>query len=142
MPFDKKRTVSMFDERTALGWTQNLEVRALLAPFIPANQWTSLTQFEELTAAALTDLLRVAPRWLKNERQNGSPTMGEFELLGRLYPGMTYFGYVVGPDRNDERVSIEGCYLPETDLDEELRGVLSEADEWDLTDGRWRAGWD
>jgi len=46
-------------------------------------------------------------------RQNASPTVRDFVEFARKNPEAYFLFYVIGRDREDERVSIEGACLPE-----------------------------
>lgn len=67
----------------------------------------SYRHFDDLTPDGLAAILKAAPH-LADETQNDSPRMWEFLIIGQKYPDMRFHGYVIGPSRCDERISIEG----------------------------------
>jgi hypothetical protein len=69
--------------------------------------------FDGLNADGLAEILAAAPH-LADQTQNDSPSMAEFLALGRKYPGLRFHGYVIGQERTDERVSVEGWVGRET----------------------------
>jgi hypothetical protein len=50
---------------------------------------------------------------LKDDQQNDAPTFEEFVALGKQYPEMTFMGYRVGTEREDERITITGFNHPQ-----------------------------
>lgn len=58
-----------------------------------------------------------------SDRQNFSPTAGEFLDFMQNYPEVRAHGYVVSPDRDDYRVTIEGLECPEFKLTEDSFGL-------------------
>jgi len=55
------------------------------------------------------------------EAQNSSPTVGEILGFMKKYPAVTAHGYVVSPDREEERVSLEGIECEASEVTDELR---------------------
>lgn len=54
-----------------------------------------------------------------NDCQNNSPSNEEFVKFMEKYPNVTAHGYIVSPERQDVRISIEGlsfCGYPEREL--------------------------
>jgi hypothetical protein len=99
------------------GFTQRPEVLDILENRIPAQQYGypntgDLRHFGGLTVAQAKELLTLLPPAQADDQQNYSPSFKEFVELGEQYPEMTFHGYVVGPERSDERITIEGFYLP------------------------------
>lgn len=61
------------------------------------------------------------------ERQNSSPSVGEFLAFMREWPEVKAHGYVVSPDRDDYRVSLEGVECDLTVVAENRRDALRQA---------------
>lgn len=78
------------------------------------------------------------------ETQNASPSIHEFIQMSQKFPGMTFHGYRVYPDRNDERISIEGFNVPSQSVSRQALIELAKLgpDELDEQNGVLRAWWD
>lgn len=79
-------------------------------------------------------------------RQNAAPSIGEINAFCSKHPGFTMFGYVVGPERPDCRVSVEGvCGKPgclNSAGVSEFSRLFGHADQFDLGgDGRPYYAW-
>ena len=70
------------------------------------------------------------------EAQNCCPSIGEILKFMEKYPDYTAHGYVVGIDRSDYRVSIEGVYKPHPADSEveliEFEELFKDADEMEM----------
>ena len=119
--------------RRPRGWTFDLGVPDLLAPYASASALEAyralgapvgagersgpggsigLLHFAGLGATEAAILLERLPPGDLLDRQNFSPTLGAFLRSAVAYPGeVELHGYCVGPDREDERVSVEGVLL-------------------------------
>jgi hypothetical protein len=93
---------SYFERDAPKGYTDGLLAYVGLTP-----SSESYRPFDGLTPANLERILERAPH-LADQTQNDSPTMAAFSDLGAKYPHIRFHGYVIGPERNDERISIEG----------------------------------
>jgi hypothetical protein len=99
---------SYFERDAPKGYTDGL-LRFLKLPLSDE----SYRRFGGLTPRSLAAILKAAPH-LAGQTQNDSPSMAEFADLGKRYPAMRFHGYIIGPERNDERISIEGWDAPNT----------------------------
>ena len=71
-----------------------------------------------LDGPAAARLLDVLPAVELGDRQISSPTMSAFLRSGVAHAGeVELLGYCVGPDRDDERIAVEGIVLARDDLD-------------------------
>lgn len=71
-----------------------------------------LVPLDAIPVAALREIRDLLPEGNKADAQNESPTLSEFCAMD--VPGIHFHGYRVEPERDDERVTIEGFYcLPE-----------------------------
>lgn len=130
------------------GFTRSPGVRALLDPH--ECRWAAagndVVQFDELTAAEARRLLMLLPPEQAHDRQNCAPSFAEMVELGERYPGILFHGYRVDPGRSDERVTLEGFYVPVAHGEDILAGVRYPPDEWHEVgiDGQryYRAWWD
>jgi hypothetical protein len=59
----------------------------------------------------------------------------EFVELGRRHPGMTFHGYRVAPERDDERVTLEGFDIAREECS---AGCEEELEELGADDFYWR----
>jgi hypothetical protein len=74
----------------------------------PVNYMGGCYRFEGLTLDQLNLLLNEAfidPE----EAQNNAPTTAEFKSFLESYPETTLHGYMISPDREDYRMTIEGA---------------------------------
>ena len=74
----------------------------------PVNYMGGCYRFEGLTLDQLNLLLDegfIDPE----ERQNDAPTTIEFKSFLEAYPDATIHGYIISPNRDDYRISIEGA---------------------------------
>lgn len=84
--------------------------------------------------------------WLDPEdRQNNSPSAGEFIKFCKQYPQVKLIGYTIVPERDDCRTSIEGLFC-DHDINQDLISAFSElyydADEFEVNDETLYAWWD
>ena len=74
----------------------------------PVEYWGGCCRFEGLTLDRLN--LLFDERFIDpEERQNNAPSTLEFKSFLEAYPETTVHGYIVSPERDDYRVSIEGA---------------------------------
>jgi len=80
-----------------------------------------------------------------DECQNSSPSINEFLEFMKENPKVKAHGYVVHSDRSDYRLSIEGLWVDEEDVTNELKITFMEwnrfADEFNVKDNL-RSWWD
>ena len=78
-----------------------------------------LLYFEGLSAETLATLVEEGfadP----DDTQNNSPSIGEFLEYMQAHPKVTAHGYIVGKERSDARVSIEGLHSGTADAEEQI----------------------
>ncbi len=77
----------------------------------------------------------------RDDTQNSAPSIGEFLDATARFPQMRFHGYVVSPEREDYRVSVEGFIAP---YSPDIVNEYHSADEFtvDPTDNTVRAWWD
>lgn len=148
------------------GWTVERGVLGLVAPAVDAaaSMPPDFLRFAGLGAAQAGRLWDVVPADNLLDRQNDAPSCGSLLRACAQNPGrVELLGYVVGPGRDDERLSLEGfvCHgsaparPAATGADwEELRralrlGSCAPPDEFRVVAARsrpgawaWRAWWD
>ena len=115
------------------------------------NGDTGLVRFAGLGADQARVLGATMTRKQLNDRQNDGPTAGAVLAAAARNPGVVeVHGYVVGPDRSDERITTEGVFIYDASLTSK-RAVLAAAerlgldheampDEVDLQENPWRPG--
>lgn len=87
--------------------------------YLPAveNGSSGPMRFDGVDAQAAAALASKMPPGARSERQNNAPTVGTMLAAAAQNPGTVELsGYVVGPDRSDERVSVDGVYIFDAEL--------------------------
>ena len=90
--------------------------------------------FRDIGPGAAQWLLGVLPHALLGDRQNNAPTLGALLRACACSEGRVRLsGYAVGPQRPDERVTVDGLWVADSDLlelevnvDDALWGVVRE----------------
>lgn len=136
-------------------FTRTPEVRAILdkrepesTHGFPNDGAGGMIRFEELTAEEAKRLLDMLPAEQANTGQDHSPTFREMVALGERHPRIRFSGYRIVPERPDERISIDGFYLPAEDATPdvvaEIEAYHPDELEWEGREGRTflRAWWD
>lgn len=104
------------------GWLLDAGVPEIIAPHVTHVPTDSgdLIRYAGLGAAAAAHLLDCLPAAELEDRQNLAPTLGSMLRAAVAHPGrVEVHGYVVGPAREDERLTAEGVVvygLPEFTL--------------------------
>lgn len=96
----------------------------------------TLAQLQALRRAKLLDM---------NQTQNDSPTVADLVQFMEEHPGVVGHGYVIGVDRPDCRVSLEGLEFKGTvtiPLISDFIKLCQGADELDVTEFSLRSWWD
>ncbi|MDO4901692.1 hypothetical protein [Actinomyces sp.] len=91
------------------------------------------TPFHDLGPATARRLLEVLPAEQLGDRQNLGPTLGAaLRACVRANGRVRLSGYGIGPQRHDERVSVEGIWIEDPDLLEALvEAIVGEDDDPD-----------
>jgi len=90
----------------------------ILAPYLdrtPKNDNYDLMGFEGLPLNVLKDLIDNKFAF-EDERQNSSPSIGDFIEMMKEYPILKAHGYIISPRRDDYRLSLEGLHILNKDL--------------------------
>lgn len=99
------------------GWTVECGIHDLLGEYLSPFGDVSFTRFADLDADTLTTLLALLPPANMEDRQNHAPTLRELSAAALARPKqVTLSGYIVGPPRHDERVSIDGLVVNGTPI--------------------------
>lgn len=97
------------------GWMLEAGLDQVLAPLLYGDIFadTSFYRFSSLGAEAASQLLRILPAgYLATERQNDGPTIGTVLRAVVAHPDdLRAHGYVIGPGRCDERITVEGVLV-------------------------------
>lgn len=99
------------------GWTLEYGVRDLLGDYLSPFGDLSFSRFADVEADTIAQLAALLPPANLEDRQNCAPTMSE--LIGaalRRPQQVTLSGYLVGPPRHDERVSVDGLTVTGTPI--------------------------
>lgn len=134
------------------GFTQRDEIREIMEPLLEPQEWGGIISFSGLTVEDGRKLLELLPAANRECRQNAAPSFAEFVLdIGDLFPDAVFFGYQVIPQREDERITIEGVLVPmafpsRKVLDAVWQFAEGEPDEFDPWEHEgkdcWRLWWD
>lgn len=114
-------------ERQPRGWLLDAGLAEILEPFAGlAHRHHDLTRIAGLDGAAARALLARLPASELEDRQNDAPTMRALlEVIAAHPVVVTGIGYVVGPDRWDERLTLEGLLIDDPELLDFEPDVLS-----------------
>jgi hypothetical protein len=82
------------------------------------NGDTGLFYFSGADGEAAAELLATLPSKCLDNRQNAGPTLRDILSAARDDPKVVFGGYVVGPDRTDERVSADTVFFDTDDKTE------------------------
>lgn len=97
------------------GWMLEAGLDEVLAPLLYGDIFgaSSFYRFSSLGSEAATALLRILPSdYLATERQNDGPTIGTVLRAVVAHPeDLRAHGYVIGPGRCDERITVEGVLM-------------------------------
>lgn len=104
--------------RRPRGWLLDHGLASILEPFaVLAQHHRDLTRIVGLDGGAARALLSRLPADGLAERQNYAPTLGDLLTVIAAHPGeVSGIGYVVGPDRADERLSLDGLLIKDPSL--------------------------
>ena len=128
------------------GWTDRLikYLRQLCAVDTRGN----FLRFDHLQAETFLALLEHIPAGNLDDAQNLGPPIRAFVELALQCPEAEFMGYVVGKHSDEERISLEGCWLPiVVDAPRYTAGCVAllapylPADEDDVVDGKRRLWW-
>lgn len=129
------------------GFTTRPEVWDLVG--LVSSDYGNIRYFRAMPADNARQLLALMPNAVADMHPNGTPSLRDFVAMSEIIPGMFFHGYVVTEVREDERVTIEGFYVPKSHKDAALRMAKTygcEPDEWmrrDIEDAPyWYAWWD
>ena len=96
------------------GWLVASGASDVIAPFVtrlPADD-RDLARFAGLDAPAAAALLDLLTPDQLSDRQNDAPTLGSMLRAAVAHSGrVELHGYLVGPGRDDERITAEGVYV-------------------------------
>ncbi len=109
------------------GFTQRPEVWEILLPYLTDERYIGgIIPFEMLPAHDLVLLADLLPPGNLDDRQNASPTFAEFVEFAKMFPDLLFHGYIVSPERIDERITITGFYAPPDTAKKILTLLLAE----------------
>ncbi|MFQ5858122.1 MAG: hypothetical protein ACE5LU_21165 [Anaerolineae bacterium] len=134
------------------GYTQRDEIREIMEPLLVSKEWGGIISFSGLTVEDGRKLLEFLPPANRECRQNAAPSFAEFVLdIGDRFPDAIFFGYQVVPEREDERITIEGVLIPMVTSESRVLNVVrqfaegdpDEFDPWEHEgEDCWRLWWD
>ena len=91
-------------------------------PFKPDKHYVNgemgLFYFSGADGEAATELLAKLPAKCLENRQNAGPTLRSILSAARDHPEIVFGGYIVGPERTDERVSVDTVFFDTDDKNE------------------------
>lgn len=104
-----------FHHRGGHGWMLEAGLDEVLAPLLYGDEFgaDAFYRFSSLGSEAASELLRILPPdYLATERQNDGPTIGTVLRAVAAHPDdLRAHGYVIGPGRCDERITVEGVLV-------------------------------
>lgn len=110
------------------GWTVHHRVREMLG--VPASALycdDSFGRFDDVTAEQARTLLNILPAANLDDQQNEAPMLGDLLRACLSHPQhITLSGYVVGPQRYDERVSVDALRITNSSIEPGASGFSCE----------------
>lgn len=110
------------------GWTVESGVKEILGAhkeFIFGDP--SFARFNSADEHQISQLAEVLPAGNWDDYQNASPTLGDFVRACLTHPGQVKLsGYVIGPPRHDERVTVDGLTLEKCPVEESILAAFEE----------------
>ncbi len=98
------------------GWTRTGGAADLLAPLVCEPRFTpDFARFAGVGALEASALLDLLPAANLHDRQNNGPELRELLDAAQDREGIELSGYLIGPPRWDERVSVDGILVPFAD---------------------------
>ena len=95
------------------GWTVSSGARAILEPFFSHPlPFADFARFDGIGAPQAEQLLEVLPEENLTDCQNNAPRLDELLHTAVEHEGLTLSGYLVSAPRWDERISIDGLFIP------------------------------
>jgi hypothetical protein len=96
-----------------------------------------------ITSQDLLSIVPLIPEENLEDRQNDSPTLRDFIEVARKEPNALFEVYVITEDRDDERITVDGVYIP---IDNVVDFLYSKAlempnEEYITEDGKYRYMW-
>ena len=128
--------LAVLNDTTEFAFNKDYQKRDKILGF--KTDWKTATggiaYFESLTIEQLDELL--LNRFIDpGEYQNESPTTKDFYQFMSKFPMVVAHGYATSPDREDYRVTIEGLFAREADVNDALKKEFHtfchEADEYE-----------
>lgn len=105
------------------------------------NGHAGLVNFGGVGPTAAKQLLSKMPERALAVRQNDSPTARTMLTAAVKHPGKVELtGYVVGPERDDERITVDGVYLFDDDITDARGALFAARDKYGLSDATRRPG--
>lgn len=99
------------------GWTVESGIHDLLKEYLSPFGDLSFTRFTDIDAETLATLVTLLPAANMDDCQNRAPALRELCAAALARPKqVTLSGYIVGPPRHDERVSIDGLMVVGTPI--------------------------
>lgn len=95
------------------GFTRDLIT--VLKPYLDYDGGNYL-HYSDVPAKLILKISKKIPKENLEERQNASPSFKDFVEIAKKYPYVRFECYIITDERDDERISIEGIYIPQNDI--------------------------
>jgi hypothetical protein len=96
-----------------------------------------------ITSQDLLSIVPLIPEENLDDRQNDSPALRDFIEVARKEPNALFDVYVVTEDREDERITVDGVYIPTDNVIDFLYSQAKDmpTEEYITEDGKYRRMW-
>ena len=112
------------------------------------DEWETFDEFgdvvpidipRDMTASCSSSSLPVST----STRRTSRPTFEELDSMAERCPSISFQGYRVTPDRDDERITLEGLGVPSEDVTDAMRAFVARLgpDEMDDDGDYWYVWW-
>ena len=100
--------------------------------------------YSEVPAKVIIEISKKVPKENLEDRENNSPSFKDFVEIAKKYPYTKFECYIITDKRDDERITINGIYIPPVDMKliEEIRKKqLAPPEEDFITESGYRLLW-
>jgi len=96
------------------GFTNKL--KEILSPYRDIHT-EDFISYSEVPAKVIIEISKKVPKENLEDRENNSPSFKDFVEIAKKYPYTKFECYIITDKRDDERITINGIYIPPVDME-------------------------